>query len=158
MSYLYASDSSIVTVDTIDEKAINYFNKLLDRFIKKKRKSVTSSTYTHNGYQTANIVNHISDYYKQSLLKQYFNSYELLHVHMIHYYTGGSQKVHHHQDHDKFSFILYLNDADGDTVFYFDKEVSVSPERGKIVYFSGNLLHEGKESFQEKRVLVGGLR
>lgn len=62
-----------------------------------------------------------------------------------------NSKLDHYAPHVDFPFdhtvvLYYLNDADGDTVF-FDKQGNitqrVSPKKGRIIVFDGNLYHGG---------------
>lgn len=46
---------------------------------------------------------------------------------------------------DHWVVLYYVNDADGDTVFFHNGSIvkSVSPKRGRVILFDGNLLHGG---------------
>ena len=70
---------------------------------------------TIKGDQTRNIVN----LFEQKTLKKIIPiqnlSENIFYLHHIKYNKGGSQERHDHP-RDQYSFILYLNDADGDTV------------------------------------------
>ena len=145
--------------DKIHLKTIDYLNHLLD-FNMKNVPETEYPSCTKNGYQTANIITYLNDSYKKELLKKHFNIKDLHHVHLIHYYSNGYQELHHHEQTEKYSFVVYLNDADGDTVVYLknNKEYRITPKKGKIVYFPGHLLHEGLLSTTNKRVAVGSLQ
>ena len=75
----------------------------------------------------------------------------------IKYNEGGHQKEHFHQT-DDYSFILYLNNSDGDTVLKDPVHKKFSPEKGKIVVFNGKILHYGEPSFKGKKILVGAIK
>ena len=145
--------------DNIKLETIDYLNNLLD-FSMKNLHLKNPSNCTKNGYQTENIITYLNDSYKKELLKKHFNIKDLHHVHLIHYYSNGYQQLHDHEQTEKYSFIVYLNDADGDTVVYLknNKEYRITPKKGKIVYFPAHLLHEGLLSTTNKRVAVGALQ
>ena len=112
---------------------------------------------TQNGYQTGNVLYPTlhSKLVKELKLEEY--SFDLMHL--IEYFEGGYQDAHNHEEYEDKSFILYLNDSDGDTVFYRDNEViSTKPKRGKLVVFDANIQHQGLESKLNKKVAVGGLQ
>lgn len=53
--------------------------------------------------------------------------------------------------------IYYVNDSEGDTVFFdnFEKEIKrVSPKKGRVVFFDGNILHCGGIPKENPRCLV----
>jgi hypothetical protein len=81
------------------------------------------------------------------------------HLHMIEYEKSGFQNEHTHEKTDWWSFILYLNNCDGSTMFDVNKnEFEVKPEKGKIIFFSGKLKHKGLETTMNKKVLVGSIK
>jgi|TARA_B100001996_G_C18571263_1_gene558514 glycogen synthase len=145
--------------DKIHLETIDYLNNLLS-FSMKNLPSLKNPNCTKNGYQTANIITYLNDSYKKEILKKHFDIKDLHHVHLIHYYSNGYQQLHDHKRTEKYSFIVYLNDADGDTVVYLknNKEYRITPKKGKIVYFPAHLSHEGLLSTSNKRVAVGALQ
>jgi len=56
------------------------------------------------------------------------------------------------------SVIYYVNDSDGDTVFFNEKNEiykAVSPKKGTLVYFNNDIKHSGKLPFENNlRVLL----
>ena len=136
----------------LSDKTINDINYLIENT---KLKPTDSVHLTHNGFQSNNIVNIFSN----ELLKQMLpdESNFIFHIHYIHYKKGGHQTRHEHSQTEKISFILYLNDSDGDTVFEEPINRSIKPEKGKLLLFDSNIWHYGKESFMDKKVLVGAI-
>ena len=147
--------------DKIKTETVDYLNTLLDFSMKNLPSEHVNfpELCTKKGYQTANIITYLNDSYKKELLKKHFDIKDLHHVHLIHYYSNGYQDLHDHELTEKYSFIVYLNDADGDTVVHLknNKEYRFTPKKGKIVYFPGHLPHEGLLSTSNKRVAVGAV-
>jgi hypothetical protein len=148
-----------ITEDTIDSEVIEFSLKLLEAY-KQRNIGIDQDTCTENGFQTPNVIDDYSNKIKIKLLKDHFHNKELFWLHLIEYFKGGFQKLHDHERTEQNSFILHLNDADGNTSF-FDSEDKISldykPKKGKIYYFSSNILHQGKPSYEGKKVLVGAL-
>jgi len=49
--------------------------------------------------------------------------------------------------------IYYVNDSDGDTVFFNEKDEvckAVTPKKGSICYFNSNIVHTGQPPFETK--------
>ena len=116
------------------------------------------NTCTINGKQTTNIFPYFSKKIINEIL--FFSDFnkKLFHLHFIDYDKGGYQKPHNHVKTEKYSFILYLNDSDGDTVFLIDnKKVAVTPKKGKLVVFSSDIMHYALKSFKNKKILVGAI-
>ena len=123
------------------------------------------ATFTNNGFQTPNVLKEYTPEMRHKLLKDHFHPNDLFHLHLIEYFEGGYQKMHDHWKTEYNSFILHLNDADGDTAFLFTdyedrlkKDLNCRPKEGKIYYFHAHTLHQGKPSFLSKKVLVGALQ
>ncbi len=64
--------------------------------------------------------------------------------------TPHETKLKHYAPHTDLPFkhtvvLYYVNDADGDTVFFEGDKIvnSVSPKRGRVVMFDGNIMHGG---------------
>ena len=68
----------------------------------------------------------------------------------------GSFMKKHRDTGDDISFILYLNDSDGNTVF--EDVCEVSPKKGKLVLFKSDVRHYGKPTNTNKKVAVGALK
>ena len=70
--------------------------------------------------------------------------------------------IHHpHVDYDfkNIGTILYVNESDGDTIFYKDKKLNildkVSPKPNRLVIFDGSILHTGSSPNKHKnRILI----
>jgi|TARA_R110000782_G_scaffold37539_3_gene88804 hypothetical protein len=145
-------------IQYLDKKTIDYFNHKLDRCIKDKYRYSENRVQTVNGFQTPNISNDVSIKIKKQLLKNIFKPSDISHLHLIRYNKGGRQELHTHSN-EVYSFILYLNDSDGDTVFLFeDRTIFEKPKKGKIIFFNAKIPHKAKISYKNKRVLVGALK
>jgi len=140
------------------KKEFNELLKIIKKIDKEKYK-LHSTTCTRKGFQTINIVN----LFDKSLLKKvlrYKNFHEhVFHIHFIEYEKGGYQTIHNHFATEKYSFILYLNDSDGDTVFYDldNKTIRIKPKERKLLIFDAEIGHEALESFKNKKILVGAI-
>ena len=138
----------------ISSAVINEINLLLtgNPFEETKKPSCT-----HHGFQTSNIIN----LFNESLLKKIVpikNYYkEVFHIHYIYYSAGGYQGKHSHEETEKYSFILYLNDADGKTFFKEPINKKITPKKGKLIFFTSSIPHGGEKSFKGKKVLVGAV-
>ena len=129
--------------------------------LNKKKKDISMIICTKNGYQTKNILS----LFKKTVIKKmikYKDFYKhVFHIHYIEYNEGGYQELHSHETTEDFSFIIYLNNSDGNTKFYEvlkgQPPVIVKPEEGKIVIFSSNYAHEATISNKNKKVLVGAI-
>ena len=134
-------------------------DKLLDTLLIFKRSNlrIPSDTCTINGFQTPNIFRYsFTKELKEQLSKLFNKDLNLFHVHLIEYVDNGEQLVHNHERTEDYSFVLYLNDADGNTVF--ENIGEVKPERGKLIFFKSDLMHYGKPSIKGKKVAVGALK
>ena len=68
-------------------------------------------------------------------------------------------KPHKDLPYNHLAMIYYATDTDGDTYFYNDKEGKdiinqVSPKKGRIVFFDGNLFHSGSNTTQDLRIIL----
>lgn len=120
-----------------------------------------SLTTTYNGYQTGNVLYPTLKNNLLRILNHYFNlsKIDFFHMHLIEYMKEGYQDKHDHNKHEDISFILYLNDSDGDTIFHVDgKEIKEKPEKGKIILFDANIKHQALVSNLNKKVAVGGIK
>ena len=141
----------------IDNSLVDELIKSLDLF--KSINFCASDTCTVNGFQTENILKFDS---ARALINEILKDVikdkkvECFHVHLIEYFKGGYQNAHNHARTEDYSFILYLNDSDGNTVF--KDELSIKPEKGKLVYFKSDLIHWGEESNLNKKIAVGALK
>ena len=150
--------------DTVDLEVVKFSLDLLEKY-KKEDIKTEQPVFTHNGFQTPKVIQAYNHDMKLKLLKDYFHPQDLFHLHLIEYFEGGSQRLHDHWKTEYNSFILHLNDADGDTSFLFtdysdrqNRNLDCKPREGKIYYFHGHTLHQGKPSFTGKKVLVGALQ
>ena len=82
---------------------------------------------------------------------------KIYHIHYIKYNEGGYQKEHNHAHNEKYSFILYLNNSSGDTVFKEPINKRITPELGKLIFFKANVFHRGEITNSTKKILVGGV-
>lgn len=135
---------------SVIEKIYLILNKL-------KYKDNSKGTYTINGFQTPNIFKH----FNQKLLKEIlpiegFHK-KIFHLHYIKYKENGFQHTHNHEKTEKYSFILYLNDSDGDTLFGKPINRRIMPEARKLIFFDSSILHRAEMSYKGKEILVGGV-
>jgi len=141
----------IISLKVIDE-IINIIETNKKHFI-----DVSSETCTNNGFQSQNIVN----IFNLELLKKIisFNNFfeKTFHIHYIKYKNNGSQRRHNHASTEKYSFILYLNNSDGGTIFFKPINKTIYPKKGKLIVFDSSIDHEGSSSFKEKQILVGAV-
>jgi len=141
--------------DTYIDKVI--VDNVLDIINKYDFYDESSFSTTVNGLQTSNII----DLFSEKILKDIIpiNDFykSLFHLHYINYRHGGSQKKHDHSKTEKYSFILYLNDADGDTVFESPINKNITPRKGRLVVFSSDIIHYGLETYKNKKLLVGAI-
>ena len=123
-----------------------------------KEKNISvSDTYTKNGFQTTNILDYKAPKELSKLIMKEINKeLNLFHIHLIEYFNQGEQLVHNHEATEDYSFILYLNDSDGNTVF--ENIGEITPKRGKLIFFKSNIKHFGKPSFRNKKIAVGALK
>ena len=125
--------------------------------------NVSDRTCTNNGFQTPNSISSVPIEIRnkiKDMFRSYLNNYEVNfivdHIHFIRYNIGGFQEEHTHEKTEHYSFILYLKDGDGDTVFKTKHgEIREKPEYGKLVLFPADILHWGEVSTQGKDVMVG---
>ena len=142
----------------IDHSLVDELIKSLDLF-KSVQFAAPDETATRNGFQTGNILKFDSS---RALISEILKDVikdkkvECFHVHLIEYFKGGYQEEHDHANTEDYSFILYLNDSDGNTVF--KDGLSIKPEKGKLVYFKSDLIHWGEESNLSKKIAVGALK
>ena len=137
----------------IDQKVINKIISMLED----NTLPVDSDTCTVNGFKSKNIINIFSKNLLKKILpfKDFYK--KIFHIHYIKYYLNGYQERHNHIKTEKYSFILYLNDAKGDTIFEEPIKKRISCEMGKLLFFSANIWHKAEMSPDEKKVLVGAV-
>ena len=138
----------------IDKKIVDKILKIVNSY---KGVDVSIDTCTEKGFQTQNIVHLFPDNILKKIIPINELHKKIFHIHYIKYSKGGYQKEHFHQP-DNYSFILYLNNSDGDTVLENPVNKKFSPRKGKIIVFSGKILHYGKPSFKNKKILVGAIK
>jgi|TARA_E500000318_G_scaffold24298_2_gene24481 hypothetical protein len=66
-------------------------------------------------------------------------------------------KPHKDLTHNHYAMIYYVNDSDGDTIFYDNKEniiKKISPKKGRIAFFNGDILHSGSAPTQNLRIVL----
>lgn len=171
-------DSIIEYIDIVPRHILEYFDTFLSDGIKNNKyllsdEEVKNRSYTKNGKQTTNIIDILDKDIYKSIVEGFIlpNIHKLLgdytiegvdfdYLHLIQYSKGGEQEKHKHNTQDDYSFILYLNDNDGCTIFYPSGESPriIFPKRGKIVMFQSHIAHEAVNSSMEKRIIVGSIR
>jgi len=138
----------------INKKIVDKIIKIVDSY---EGIDFSNETCTENGFQTNNIVNLFSKNILEKIVPINELYKKIFHIHYIKYNKGGHQTEHFHQP-DSYSFILYLNNSDGDTVLKNPVNKKFSPKKGRVIVFNGKILHYGKMSFKEKKILVGAIK
>tara|TARA_E500000318_G_C3436237_1_gene163173 strand:- start:38 stop:499 length:462 start_codon:yes stop_codon:yes gene_type:complete len=147
--------SSSIEEFKISDQTVDDLLETLEIF-KQKNISV-SDTCTKNGFQTSNILEYEAPKeLSRRIMKEINKNLNLFHIHLIDYFNKGYQTPHNHEKTEDFSFILYLNDSDGNTVFENIDEIS--PKKGKLIFFKSNIWHFSKPSLQEKKIAVGAFK
>jgi hypothetical protein len=139
----------------IEEKTVDEIMSVIQHnrnFLEDK----SNLTYTVNGFQSQNIVDLFTDSLKKSMLSNNCFYKDIFYIHYIEYKNGGYQKEHNHIITETYSFILYLNNAVGDTVFS-KNNIRINPIKGKLIIFDSELDHYGEES-TNKKILVGAIK
>tara|TARA_R110000796_G_scaffold65155_2_gene150599 strand:- start:20 stop:484 length:465 start_codon:yes stop_codon:yes gene_type:complete len=121
-------------------------------------KKVLENTCTVKGFQSDNLLHLFSKKMLQEILPVSNLVEKIFHIHFIEYEKGGKQKEHNHKNTEEYSFILYLNNSDGCTVFKEPINKKISPKKGLLVIFSSDINHYALESFKNKKVLVGAIQ
>ena len=135
-------------------------NKTVDKIVnlieKKKINFIDESpaTATVKGFQSKNIENIFDDTLKKQMLDNQCLYQDIFHIHYIEYFNQGYQEEHNHFNTEEYSFILYLNDSTGDTVF---PHKTIQPKKGLLVIFDSRFMHKGKKSLN-KKILVGAIK
>ena len=119
--------------------------------------SKNDETCTVKGFQTNNIINLFKTDLLEKILPEEDFYKKIFHLHYINYNLNGYQKEHNHIRTEKYSFILYLNNADGNTIFEEPIKKSISPELGKLIFFSSDIWHRSEISTNGKKILVGAV-
>ena len=139
----------------ISDKIVDDLLITLELF--KQRNISVEGTCTKNGFQSLNILDYKGPKELSKLIMKEINKdLNLFHIHLIEYFHRGEQLAHNHEDTEDYSFILYLNDSDGNTVF--DNIGEITPKRGKLVFFKSNIEHFGRPSLRNKKIAVGALK
>ena len=139
----------------VEDEIVDDFLTTLDLFKEKDLK--VENTYTVNGFQSVNILALASTKELSSRLLKYIDKkLQLFHIHLIDYDEDGQPDSQDHKETEDYSFILYLNDSDGNTVF--ENVCEVSPKKGKLVLFKSDIKHYGKPTTTNKKVAVGALK
>jgi len=133
--------------NTAVDKVMNIINK--NKFF-----DVSNETYTQNGFQTGNIIHLFNDSLRKEILNKNNLYKDIFNMHYIHYIKNGSQGEHDHFSTEEYSFILYLNDSIGNTLF---KNDIICPEKGLLVIFDSDLKHKSLNC-NNKKILVGAIK
>ena len=142
-------------------KVINNSKNVIDKIMfilqKNNLKKCEATTCTVNGYQTENIIKLFNNDILKKILPIDNLHKKIFHIHYIKYNSNGYQAEHCHETTEKYSFILYLNDSDGDTVFKEPINKKITPKLGKLIFFDSSILHRGEISNKGKEILVGAV-
>ena len=137
----------------IDETIVDKILKIIDSY---EGVDVSGESCTENGFQTDNIIHLFSEEILKKIVPINELYKKIFHIHYIKYNEGGHQIEHFHPP-DDYSFILYLNNSDGDTVLKNPVNKKFSPKKGKVIVFNGKILHYAEPSFKGKKILVGAI-
>jgi hypothetical protein len=135
-----------------------FIDEISNKLLKQKFKYIPDNSYsTINGQQTQNIIALFSKEELRQMIP--FDEFydKIFHIHYITYDHGGYQTVHHHAETEKQSFILYLNNADGETCFLAPLFTTVKPQKGKVIIFDSRVQHFGAKAYKNKKLLVGAI-
>ena len=130
--------------------------KILKIIKKYQGPDISDGHLTENGFQTRNLLPMFNKKIINQMLPTEYLRDKLHHMHYIKYFSNGHQLKHNHPK-EKFSFILYLNDADGNTVLLEPINKSITPQQGKMIIFAGHIHHYAEKSYKQKEILVGGV-
>jgi len=155
--------SSLIQEYTIPQEIINEALLTLDSFKEFNIKRPDGINCTVNGFHTGNILRFKTTHELAEKLYSHIpfpKKYNIHHLHLIHFEKDGFEQGHDHAHNEDYSFILYLQDSDGPTVFQLTPEniVKIQPKCGKLVFFKSNIWHWGEKSSGNKKILVGGMR
>jgi len=140
-------------ITKIDNNIVDKIVKVIDKY-KWDFVDVSSETSTEQGFQSSNIINIFDDNLKKEMLDHQCLYQDIFHIHYLEYFNGGYQLNHNHLESEEYSFILYLNDAIGDTIFTHKR---IKPQKGLLVIFDSSLNHSGDKSIN-KKILVGAIK
>jgi hypothetical protein len=135
--------------NSVVDEITNIININKDKFL-----NVSNDTFTEKGFQSNNIISFFDENLKKKMMDNQCLYQDIFHLHYIEYENSGFQKQHDHYKTEEYSFILYLNDSIGDTVF---SHTRVSPEKGLLIIFDSELSHRGAKSLS-KKILVGAIK
>lgn len=141
----------------VKEDTVDFFLNVLD--IAKYFNIKDDNNCTKNGFQSLNMRRFFPDIFIENFLPSDIKAKQLKHIHLIEYFKNGYQIEHDHiETGETYSFIIYLNDSDGDTVLYLDKtKKNVKPKKNKMIIFESSIRHEALISNKNKKVAVGAI-
>jgi len=121
-----------------------------------------NSSCTVDGFQTNNLINqdNIKPYLKYIMTLLPSNKLKHRWFHMIDYNISGYQKEHTHENTEKYSYIIYLeNSASGETYFKItDKNTMyIKPIKNMIIFFPSYIKHGSLQITDNKKIAVGAL-
>ena len=135
--------------DSIVDKITDIININKNKFL-----NISNDTKTINGFQSNNIVSFFDEDLKKKMMDNQCLYQDIFWIHYIEYENSGFQLKHDHGETEEYSFILYLNDSIGDTVF---SHTRITPEKGVLIIFDSKLSHRGAKSLN-KKILVGAIK
>tara|TARA_E500000318_G_scaffold80219_1_gene75320 strand:- start:3101 stop:3556 length:456 start_codon:yes stop_codon:yes gene_type:complete len=142
----------------LKDDTVNFFLNVLD--IAKYFNIKNNDTHcTINGFQSLNMRRFFPDIFIDNFLPSDIKAKQLKHIHLIEYFKEGYQLEHDHTETgEAYSFIIYLNDSDGDTVLYLDEnKKNVKPVKNKMIIFESRIRHEALVSNKNKKIAVGAI-
>lgn len=163
--------AQILEFDLSDE-TVNHLNSLLDQYVNHPSLYAKNQTHTKIGKQTINLIRlinepsideiskcikeYISNYYGDAL---YFWQFFIDYMHFISYDVGGHQLAHTHHGYEDHSFLIYLNNSNAITKFYYNNTVKkIKSKKGKIVIFDASLYHEASKCNNVRKIAVGAIK
>ncbi len=106
----------------------------------------------HNGFllQPLYIFCHLKNIIlHQVITSRVFISFPLKDINVNH--------IHNDQTFPHFVCLYYINDTDGDTIFYNEQEEEIkriSPKKGRIIFFDGTIKHSGSYPTKNTRAII----
>ena len=132
------------------------FTHLYYAYDNDKKVCVKNSNDTEN---IDNLINEINDYFKWPKCEVY-----RVKANLQTQFTDNDHDYYNTPHIDFFemnllSCIYYVNDSDGDTLFFDSSNKlnvieRVSPKKGRFVLFDGNILHTGQHPIKNKKRMV----
>ena len=105
----------------------------------------------------------IQNFIQALLFKKNYEKFKLVRAKVnVQLKLENNTEYNHNTPHNDLSymhkvFLFYINDSDGDTFFFNNKEIfkRVTPKKNRLVIFDGNIKHAGTHPIKsEKRIVL----